>query len=59
LPFISRDETVAPSIAKKADRNQAVRIPRDFELPGDDAIMRKARPDHHISAQVEVPHQFL
>ncbi len=22
-------------------RNQAVRIPRDFELPGDEAIMRK------------------
>lgn len=22
-------------------RNQAVRIPRDFELPGNDAIMRK------------------
>jgi antitoxin VapB len=22
-------------------RNQAVRIPRDFELPGEDAIMRK------------------
>ena len=23
------------------DRNQAVRIPREFELPGEDAIMRK------------------
>jgi len=23
------------------DENQAVRIPREFELPGDDAIMRK------------------
>lgn len=22
-------------------RNQAVRIPRDFELPGEDAVMRK------------------
>lgn len=22
-------------------RNQAVRIPREFELPGDDAVMRK------------------
>jgi antitoxin VapB len=22
-------------------RNQAVRIPREFELPGDDALMRK------------------
>lgn len=25
----------------KNGRNQAVRIPREFELPGDDAIMRK------------------
>ena len=25
----------------KNDRNQAVRIPREFELPGNDAIMRK------------------
>ncbi len=25
----------------KSGRNQAVRIPREFELPGDDAIMRK------------------
>ena len=25
----------------KNGRNQAVRIPRDFELPGDEAIMRK------------------
>jgi len=25
----------------KNDRNQAVRIPREFELPGDEAIMRK------------------
>jgi antitoxin VapB len=25
----------------KYGRNQAVRIPREFELPGDDAIMRK------------------
>jgi antitoxin VapB len=23
-------------------RNQAVRIPREFELPGEDAVMRKA-----------------
>jgi len=27
----------------KNGRNQAVRIPREFELPGDDAIMRKDR----------------
>ena len=26
----------------KNGRNQALRIPREFELPGDDAIMRKA-----------------
>ena len=26
---------------RKSDRNQAVRIPREFELPGKDAIMRK------------------
>jgi antitoxin VapB len=25
----------------KNGRNQAVRIPREFELPGDDALMRK------------------
>jgi len=25
----------------KNGRNQAVRIPRDFELPGEDAIIRK------------------
>jgi antitoxin VapB len=25
----------------KSGRNQAVRIPREFELPGEDAIMRK------------------
>jgi antitoxin VapB len=25
-------------------RNQAVRIPREFELPGDEAIMRKEGP---------------
>jgi antitoxin VapB len=25
----------------KTGRNQAVRIPREFELPGEDAIMRK------------------
>jgi antitoxin VapB len=28
----------------KNGRNQAVRIPREFELPGDDAIMRKDGP---------------
>jgi antitoxin VapB len=28
----------------KNGRNQAVRIPREFELPGNDAIMRKEGP---------------
>jgi antitoxin VapB len=28
----------------KNGRNQAVRIPREFELPGEDAIMRKEGP---------------
>lgn len=31
----------------KNGRNQAVRIPREFELPGDEAIMRKEG-DHLI-----------
>ena len=33
----------------KNGRNQAVRIPREFELPGNDAIMRKEG-DHLIIA---------
>jgi antitoxin VapB len=32
-------------------RNQAVRIPREFELPGDDAIMRKVGNQLIIEAQ--------
>jgi antitoxin VapB len=28
----------------KNGRNQAVRIPREFELPGEDAVMRKDGP---------------
>jgi antitoxin VapB len=28
----------------KNGRNQAVRIPRDFELPGEDAVIRKDGP---------------
>jgi antitoxin VapB len=28
----------------KNGRNQAIRIPRDFELPGEDAIIRKDGP---------------
>jgi len=38
-----RTATVAPRHVRvfKNGRNQAVRIPREFELPGEDAIMRK------------------
>jgi len=38
------EETVIPERHVKLfknGRNQAVRIPREFELPGEDAIMRK------------------
>ena len=32
----------------KNGRNQAVRIPREFEVPGEEAILRKGRrPAHH------------
>ncbi|MGB8843593.1 MAG: AbrB/MazE/SpoVT family DNA-binding domain-containing protein [Aliidongia sp.] len=34
-------ETERPVKLFKNGRNQAVRIPREFELPGEDAIMRK------------------
>ena len=38
-----RAESVAERHVRvfKNGRNQAVRIPREFELPGEDAIMRK------------------
>lgn len=38
------EETVSPERRVKLfknGRNQAVRIPREFELPGDEAILRK------------------
>jgi antitoxin VapB len=39
----SEDSTPATRHVKlfRNGRNQAVRIPREFELPGEDAIMRK------------------
>jgi antitoxin VapB len=37
-------------------RNQAVRIPREFELPGEDAIMRKEGEKLIIEV---VPHKSL
>lgn len=48
-------------------RNQAVRIPREFELPGDDAVMRKegdrliieARPGKETLSQVLARHAKL
>jgi antitoxin VapB len=44
MPFIW-EKTVTPPARHvklfKNGRNQAVRIPREFELPGSDAIMRK------------------
>jgi antitoxin VapB len=38
-------------------RNQAVRIPRDFELPGDDAIMRKD--GNKLIIEAAPPHSLL
>src|SRR5579885_2703011 len=41
---LSRERAMTPERHVKLfknGRNQAVRIPREFELPGDDAIMRK------------------
>ena len=40
----------------KNGRNQAVRIPREFELPGEDAIMRK---DGHRLILEPAPPQSL
>ncbi len=40
----------------KNSRNQAVRIPREFELPGEDAIMRK---EGHKLIIEPVPKQSL
>ena len=44
LWHMPREVTVGPERHVKLfknGRNQAVRIPREFELPGEDAIMRK------------------
>ncbi len=41
----------------KNGRNQAVRIPREFELPGEDAIMRKQ--DGKIILEAAPPRSLL
>jgi len=41
----------------KNGRNQAVRIPREFELPGDDAIMRKE--GGKLIIEATMPHSLL
>ncbi len=43
LRHMSKERILAERHVKlfKNGRNQAVRIPREFELPGDEAIMRK------------------
>ncbi len=41
----------------KNGRNQAVRIPREFELPGEDAIMRKE--DGKIILEAAPPRSLL
>lgn len=43
MPFVPENAVIPERHVKlfKNGRNQAVRIPREFELPGDDAIMRK------------------
>jgi antitoxin VapB len=40
---MSSDSTLAPRRVRlfKNGRNQAVRIPREFELPGEEAILRR------------------
>jgi antitoxin VapB len=42
-PMPKRAQTIAQRHVRlfRNGRNQAVRIPREFELPGEDAIMRK------------------
>lgn len=39
-------EAARPVKLFRNGRNQAVRIPREFELPGEDAVMR--REGHHL-----------
>lgn len=41
----------------KNGRNQAVRIPRQFELPGDEAIMRKE--GERLIIEPRPPHSLL
>jgi antitoxin VapB len=41
----------------KNGRNQAVRIPREFELPGDDAVMRKD--DNKLIIEAAPPRSLL
>lgn len=41
----------------KRGRNQAVRIPREFELPGEDAIMRKE--GHRLIIEPAPPKSLL
>lgn len=41
----------------KNGRNQAVRIPREFELPGEDAIMRKE--GHRLIIEPSPPKSLL
>jgi antitoxin VapB len=41
----------------KNGRNQAVRIPRDFELPGEDAIIRKD--GHRLIIEPAPPRSLL
>ena len=41
----------------KNGRNQAVRIPREFELPGDEAIMRKE--GHRLIIEPTEPKSLL
>lgn len=44
LWHMPKQQTIAPARHVKLfknGRNQAVRIPREFELPGEDAIIRK------------------
>jgi len=41
----------------KNGRNQAVRIPREFELPGEDAVMRKE--GERLVIEPAAPQSFL
>jgi antitoxin VapB len=41
----------------KNGRNQAVRIPREFELPGDDAVIRKE--GHRLIIEPAPPQSLL